>query len=244
MNGTTHKIRRHEPAQVIADFAETTHVPTTYINNTLSAVGSHSQISSSVHALLEDLEVASAAASEKLNMLVDDMLRTAPRLGYDIEVLRGELQTLHTTATKIEPKRDALAGKGQAAIKKLASLEHVKLQMQHTQKVFEEAQAWKPPESIEEPIYALIAASEFATASKEVLRYEGLLQIYKGTSEYARRKAVMDRVRKRLLDVKQDGSSKISLELARTSVESQRSSESTGAEDGYYSSFIKRAFKS
>lgn len=238
------EVRENDPDQIIADFEETAHVPTTYVNNKLSAVGSHSQIDASVKSLLADLESASDVASKKLNMLVDDMLRTAPRLGYDVEVLRGELQTLHSVVGRIEPKRETLAGMAGSSIQKLALLEVVKKRMQETQKILDEAQAWKPPEAIEDTIGALITAKEYASASKQIVHYEELLYVYKGTSEYPRRKAVLERIRKRLTEVKQDGSKKVSLDLARSSLDTQRSVDSSSAEDGSYSSFIRRAFKS
>lgn len=173
------------------------------------------------------------------------MMRTAPRLGYDVEVLRGDLQKLHGTLQQVEPKREVLSGKGEAAIKKLATLANVKHQMQETQKIFQQAQRWNPPESIEEPIISLISAREYSAALKQVVMYEGLLQVYRGTSEYARRKSVIDRIRKRLTaDGKQDIVTRAGLESGRVSIDSQRSNESSNVgEEGYYSSFIKRAFK-
>lgn len=242
-NGTTKKPVRNTE-QLLIDFQEVAHVPTTYINNSLSAVGTHAQITDSVQTLLEDLEAASSIASKKLNALVDDMLRTAPRLGYDVELLRGNLQNMHALASKTEPKRELLSAKGESSIKKLAMLETVKQKMQETQRIFDDARAWSPPESIEETIGVLIAAKEYTEASKQVLHYDGLLQVYKGTSEYVRRKAVMDRIRKKLLDARQDsGLKKKSLELGRPSIDSLRSGDSGATDEGYYSSFIKRAFK-
>ncbi|CCG83931.1 protein of unknown function [Taphrina deformans PYCC 5710] len=242
MNETTSSGQR-SAEQLLQDFSLVSHVPTAYINKTLSVVGSQHQISQSVHTLLNDLENASAIASKKLNALVDDMLRTAPRLGYGVEVLRGSLQDLRAMAAKTEPKRDVLSRKGEAAIQKLVMLENVKRKMQMTQKVFEDAKAWSPPELIEESIGNLIAFKEYSAASKQVLFYEGLLHVYRGTSEFARRKAVLDRIRRKLLDVKQDGMGKSSLDLARSSIDTQRLTESSGLDEGYYSSFIKRAFK-
>lgn len=244
MNGAKQAVHR-DTEQLIVDFAETTHVPTTYINKSLSAVGTHTQISDAVQSLLADLEFASSKAAAKLDSLVDDLLRTAPRLGYDVEVLRGDLQRFHTTLQEVEPKRQALSGKGEVAIKKLAMLEIVKQQMQETQTVYQLAKKWSPPESIEDPIIALISAKEYSAALKQVLHYEGLLQVYRGTSEYARRKSVIDRIRKKLTtDGKQDVIGRAGLESVRASMDSQRSQDSSNiGEEGYYSSFIKRAFK-
>lgn len=242
MNGTSKTYR--DPDRIIADFAETTHVPTSYINSTLSAVGTQAQISDATNQLLHDLESASTKASAKLSSLVDDMLRMAPRLGYEVEVLRGDLQNMKKVVEDIEPKRVALSDKGEATIAKLKMLDTVKAQMEETGKVFEEAKAWNPPNCIEQPLNLLIANKEWAQTSKQIVKYEGLLQVWRGTSEYAKRKAVVDKIRKKLMDVRhQDGVSKASLEVTRSSMDSQRSTESTGTEEGYYSSFIKRAFK-
>lgn len=241
----TRLMKQRDTDQIVIDFSETTHIPTTYINKWLSAVGTHAQISEAVQSLLYDLESASSRASTKLDTLVDDLLRTAPRLGYDVEILRGNLQHLRTTLDTVEPKRQSLSSKGEGVIRKLAMLETVKQEMLDTQKIIEQAKKWAPPESIEEPILALISAKEFSAASKQTSLYEGLLQIYRGTSEYARRKTVIDRIKKRLsMEGKHDVVSRTSLEPARISMDSQRSHESgQTVEDGYYSSFIKRAFK-
>lgn len=235
---------QRDPEQLLLDFTEVTHIPITYINNSLSAVGTQSQITESVHTLLKDLEDASESASRKLNVLVDDMLRTAPRLGYDVEVLRGSLHNLHEVVDKAEPKREVLSKKGDISINKLAMLAGVKAQMQETQKVFTDARAWNPPEMIEDSIAGLISAKEYAAASKELVFYEDLLHVFKGTSEYVRRRAVIDRIRKKLMDVKQDGLSKVNLDVtARSSIDTQRSTGSVSGDDSIYSSFIKRAFK-
>lgn len=244
MNGSVTKKTYRDPERLIADFAETTHLPTTYINSSLSAVGSQAQISEAANALLDDLEAASTLASAKLSALVDDMLRMAPRLGYEVELLRSDLQGMHNVVQGVEPKRQILAGKGEVTIAKINLLDSVKKQMEETGRVFEDAKSWHPPESIEEPMNALIAGKEWAQTSKQIVRYEGLLQVWKGTTEYSKRKAVLDRIRKKLMDVRhQDGVSKTNFDLARSSMDSQRSNESSGPDEGYYSSFIKRAFK-
>lgn len=229
--------------RIIIDFAETTHVPVTYINNRLSAVGTQSQISDSVKALLKDLEHASRTAAKKLDILIDEMLRTAPRIGYDVEVLQGDLSRLGTIASASLPKRETLSRKGELSVKQLAMLENVKQKMEETRKIFGEAQAWSPPESIEEPVSSLIASKDYSAAAGRVSHYEDLLQVYKGTSEFARRKAVVERLRKKLLDVKRENTAFSATDITRASIDSQRSSENNHLEEGYYSSFIKRAFK-
>ncbi len=231
-----------DPNGIIKDFSTTTCSAATYLNNHLSSTTSIPDLQISASGLLGILEHASQTASQTLEILIDEMLRLAPRLGYEIELFKADLHSLSNTIDGTVHKKKEL--EANHAGDRLCELSEIKTKMERGQHVMREARAWSPPvERIEVPVLALIRSKDYDAASAKIEGYEKLVHVWAGTREYEVRKSVVDRLRRVLLDCREDDERRIRESLdgsSRVGSDGTRGSDSMKDEkDGYYG-FIRR----
>ena len=243
-------------ATAIATLSDDAHDPIAYLNARTAASGGVprglSETIRSTQALLVDLEVASTACTNQLDNLIDEMIRVAPRLGYDVELLRGDLHTVSEQVVKAEPRRRSLAEAGGSALQVLDECDVVKTKLLKVREVLDAAKAWSPPARCEDDVRVYVEMKQWASASEAIVSYEKLLRVWRGTSGFDERDAALGRSRRVLTEARireQQQLQQLQQTLQyrvvrneednrRTSLDSRRSDDTV--DSGYYSSFLRK----
>lgn len=249
---TTVGLQTDDTSALIATFSSDSHDPITYLNDRLAAVGgvarSLDDSIRSTQSLIAELESASLACTTQLDALIDDMIRVAPRLGYDVELLRGDAHAVQQQVRAVEPRRQALHAAGGEALVVLDECDAVKLQLLKVKEALDGAKAWQPAAKCEEEVRAFVEARQWAAASSAVVAYENLLRVWRATSGHDERAQALDRARRALTEARgrdqhqqqQQQRAARNEESRRTSLDSKRSDDT--ADSGYYSSFLRKTF--
>ncbi|BFZ54979.1 hypothetical protein PYCC9005_002017 [Savitreella phatthalungensis] len=251
-------------ADLIRKFAEPGVDAVSYVNGNVSAVTVAASLNDA-QKVLRSLEAASERCMEKLDKVVEEMVRVAPRLGYDVELLRSDLASLRTVVEAAEPARVSLTGaEARAPLAKLAENDKIRERMLAAQRCLADARRWTPPSLAEDEVSTLIDLKDWPAAAAKVTHYDNTLKVWRNTPGHELRWQALEKAKRKLADARAKdiqahkattlaaaasaaagtaGASATTAEAAcRSSTDSKRSGDGTEDGSGYYSSLLRRTF--
>ncbi|TGZ85383.1 hypothetical protein EX30DRAFT_337748 [Ascodesmis nigricans] len=212
----------------LAPFLTPTFTPSAYLDSTLpplqpptslptsrpipSTAVPLSTLSTRATTLLSTLDVSTQRLLAQLQTITDEILRIAPRLGYEVDLLRSDAVALaeELDAMRVDvPEPDGLT--------RLQMLSRVRERVEEVVKVFGDAMDWrlegegdgdgngdgegngmKRGQNPEEEIGYLIASGEVEKARERVGRLRLLAGVFEGTVEGPARMAVVEALEKKV----------------------------------------------
>lgn len=162
----------------VATFANEAFSPAAYLDAELATEDTLDAASR----LLASLEVSTRTCNTQLSDLVDSMLRSGPRLSYELDLLQSETTSFSQRVMSQQGAIDAISESGDA-IAELQGLEEVKAKMEEVVHVFVDAQEWiSNPANADEEIQFLVESGETERAKTRVEHMRRLAGLWKGTA--------------------------------------------------------------
>lgn len=217
-------------------------------------------LSTQTTTLLSTLDVHTQRLLTHLQTLSDEILRLAPRLGYEIDVLRSDAEGLKEVVEKANNEETGLGtviGNEPDGLKKLMMLATIRERVEEVVKVFGEAMEWRVDgddaaenaggegsggkntksqgKNPAEEVGFLIAAGELDKAKEKVERLRKLASVFQGTVEGPARVAVVEALERRVeAERRKIAASKKSAAAAAETKQEERKVDEKKDDGGYF----------
>ncbi|KAK9319119.1 hypothetical protein V1517DRAFT_333609 [Lipomyces orientalis] len=194
--------------KLLETFSNPSLTPHAYLNSTLPSYKPPTalpQIHTEAVGLLSSLDHATQELIVKLELVVTDMLSSANRLKYEVELLAGDVEQLDTSISNdLVPQVNEVAHKG-LAMQRLEMLELVRSRLVEVLDTFMEAKRIDADiraggGETEEKIRAMLAQGKFKLANDEVESLGKIVEVWKGTHEFASKSEFIGKLRKLVQD--------------------------------------------
>ncbi|KAK9362789.1 hypothetical protein V1504DRAFT_447489 [Lipomyces starkeyi] len=194
--------------QLLDSFSNPSLTPHGYLNSALPSYKLPTalpQIHTEAVALLSSLDNATQELIAKLERVVSDMLSSANRLKYEVELLSGDVEQLDISITNdLKPQVDDVARKS-PAMQRLEMLELVRRRLVEVLDTFTEAKKIDMDlrsggGETEDKIREMLAQGKFKLANDEVERLGKIIEVWKGTHEFAVKSDFVGKIRKLVQD--------------------------------------------
>lgn len=159
------------------------------------------ELHSATSQLLSQLDHASQELTWKLEETMTDLLKSGPRLNYEVELLRSGVAGLVSDIDEVSEKRvePTESSKASEAMRRLEQLERVRSKMQEVEAVLREAEIlFSDEQAATNEVITLIDNKDVEGALKKVERLAELVQVWKGTSQYSAKVKFVAGLRKRI----------------------------------------------
>ncbi|KAK9389827.1 hypothetical protein V1515DRAFT_591970 [Lipomyces mesembrius] len=195
--------------QLLDTFSNPSLTPHGYLNSTLPSYklpNALPQIHTEAIAILSSLDNATQELIAKLERVVSDMLSSANRLKYEVELLSGDVEQLDVSITNgLKPQVDDVAQKS-PAMQRIEMLELVRRRLVEVLDTFTEAKKIDMDlrsggGEIEDKIREMLAQGKFKLANDEVERLGKIIEVWKGTHEFAFKSDFVGKLRKLVQDI-------------------------------------------
>ncbi|KAK9449320.1 uncharacterized protein V1518DRAFT_415664 [Limtongia smithiae] len=191
---------------LLETFSNPSLTPTAYLNSVLPSYKPSSMPLQQLHndtvTLLSSLDHATQELIAKLERVVTEMLSSATRLKYEVELLAGDVEVLDTTiTTDLKPVVDSKIAPKSPAMQRLEMLEVVRKRLVEVINTFERAKKIDADirdggGDTEEGIRLLLAQGKFKLANDEVEKLRSDIEVWKGTPEYSQKQEFVGKLRK------------------------------------------------
>jgi hypothetical protein len=164
-------------------FTSETFNPVTYLNQLLPPSNPDTYYASAT-ALLPSLELLARNAHEDLDTALSVLLRSATRLGIDMDTLTHDTRSLESQIPQVQADVSGLQLES-GAMSELSLLEVVQERMQQTLDAFKKAGQWTT--QVDETIRFQIESGGYEVAETRIAELRELLGIWEGTNEFKER---------------------------------------------------------
>ncbi|KAK9234963.1 hypothetical protein V1525DRAFT_411403 [Lipomyces kononenkoae] len=222
--------------QLLDTFCNPSLTPHAYLNAALPSYKHPTalpQIHTEAVGLLSSLDHATQELIAKLERVVTDMLSSANRLNYEVELLAGDVEQLDTSITNdLKPQVDNIAHKS-PAMQRLEMLELVRRRLVEVLDAFKEAKRIDADlrsggAETEENIREMLAQGKFKLANDEVERLGKIIEVWKGTHEFASKSDFVGKLRKLVHDTVTRSEGGGTSSIRSTGLDSEASTPATG----------------
>ncbi|KAK9466711.1 hypothetical protein V1512DRAFT_263244 [Lipomyces arxii] len=197
--------------QLLDTFSNPSLTPTAYLNSILPSYKPSnttvSQLHTEVVSIFSSLDHATQDLIAKLERVVTEMLSSAQRLKYEVELLASDVEQLDSTMqTDLKPRVDNDIALKSPAMQRLEKLDLVRRNLIRVLDTFAEAKKIDADirvggsGKLEDSIHNLLAEGKFKLASDEVERLSKVMEVWKGTKEYQAKTEFASRLRKLVQD--------------------------------------------
>ncbi|KAK9460229.1 uncharacterized protein V1516DRAFT_498930 [Lipomyces oligophaga] len=191
---------------LLETFSNPTLTASSYLNTVLPSYGQSSSLQK-VHSEavneLSSLDQATQDLIARLERVVTEMMSSATRLKYEVELLAGDVEQLDKSVLQdLKPLVDSEIATKSSAMQRLEMLELVRRRLVEVISTFDEAKQldcdMKSDDggNSEQKIRALLSQNKYKLAKDEVDRLEKLTEIWNGTQEFTAKQEFISKLQR------------------------------------------------
>ena len=142
-----------------------------------------------VSSILSSVEIVAEESSSQLERIIDDILRGAPRLAYDLHFMKESAVSLQTSLRKLQhASTSAESPETKDALDRLHYLDNVRRGMEAARDVLREAESWS---SLESEVSSLLSEQNYEKAAETLSEAAKSMIVFQNTPEYESRRSLM-----------------------------------------------------